>query len=242
MKYNNTTDLKNSLEERWKEQDDFIEKLMKDFPDLFPQDENGNTLPPVCASGISVGWNDIVYKLCAILDYRCKNSYRMVRKTDFKSKVFFLRDKITHKIFVTYVNKILDPYRPYRPKGQKAWMIPNSVHNQIIASRRFKIQSWFSKFNRKYFSYEAYEEVYPPKITIQQIKEKFGGLRFYYSGGDDQAQGAVNFAEYLCSLTCEETGNAGVLCQRKGWYRTLSLDIAKKLEYTPVNETLREET
>jgi len=59
-----------------------------------------------------------------------------------------------------------------------------------------------------------------PQVTIAQIKEKFGTLRFYYDGGDDYISGMVSLAESLSGLTCEECGSIG---ERRsgGWIRTL---------------------
>ena len=45
--------------------------------------------------------------------------------------------------------------------------------------------------------------------TDEQIKEKFGGLRFYYQGGDDFIHGAVWFAETMSTNLCEECGAPG---------------------------------
>jgi hypothetical protein len=59
-----------------------------------------------------------------------------------------------------------------------------------------------------------------PQVTVAQIKEKFGGLRFYYDGGDDQIQGMVTMAEAWASNTCETCGKPGQ--QRSGgWIKTL---------------------
>jgi hypothetical protein len=59
-----------------------------------------------------------------------------------------------------------------------------------------------------------------PQVTAAQIKEKFGGLRFYYDGGDDYISGMVTMAEAMASRTCEECGKPGK--QRDGgWIRTL---------------------
>lgn len=80
-------------------------------------------------------------------------------------------------------------------------------------------------------------KVYPPDVKIDQIKEKFGGLRFYYSGGDDQVQGMVTFAEYLCSKTCEVTGEKGELCIRGAWYKTLSPNLREEPSYTGYKPT-----
>lgn len=59
-----------------------------------------------------------------------------------------------------------------------------------------------------------------PQVTVAQIKEKFGGLRFYYDGGDEQIRGMVTMAEAWASHACEECGAPG---QRRGggWIKTL---------------------
>jgi len=58
------------------------------------------------------------------------------------------------------------------------------------------------------------------RVVVAQIKEKFGGLRFYYEGGDDYIAGLVTMAESWASRTCENCGDDGH--QRGGgWIRTL---------------------
>jgi hypothetical protein len=59
-----------------------------------------------------------------------------------------------------------------------------------------------------------------PQVVVAQIKEKFGGLRFYYDGGDEQVHGMVRIAEAWANHTCETCGERGK--QRGGgWIRTL---------------------
>ena len=72
----------------------------------------------------------------------------------------------------------------------------------------------------------------PVKVTISQIKEKFGGLRFYYDGGDEYISGMVQMAEIWASHTCEVCGDPGK--QRGGgWIKTLcdQHDEERKAEY-----------
>jgi hypothetical protein len=57
-------------------------------------------------------------------------------------------------------------------------------------------------------------------IRVQQIKEKFGGLRFYYDGGDLYIDGLVSMAESWAGQTCETCGNKGQQ-RHGGWIRTL---------------------
>ncbi len=43
-------------------------------------------------------------------------------------------------------------------------------------------------------------------IKLLQIKEKFGALRIYYTGGSDQCADWVDFAEALSGKICEYCG------------------------------------
>ena len=58
------------------------------------------------------------------------------------------------------------------------------------------------------------------QVTLDQVKEKFGTLRFYYSGGDDTVRGMVRMAESMSAVTCEECGNPGKQVGG-GWITTL---------------------
>lgn len=55
---------------------------------------------------------------------------------------------------------------------------------------------------------------------VWQIKEKFGGLRFYAPFDTDEQSALVNAAEEVCSKTCEVCGELGHLRQG-GWIQTL---------------------
>lgn len=57
-------------------------------------------------------------------------------------------------------------------------------------------------------------------IHVEQIKEKFGGLRFYYQGGNEHISGMVTMAEVWAGRSCETCGNVG-LRRSGGWVRTL---------------------
>ena len=100
-----------------------------------------------------------------------------------------------------------------------------------------------------------YFQVNPPQLIANQVKEKFGTLRFYYhlefdpviielnqsgkypdlkrimDGYDAYFHGIVHMAETLSSRTCELSGQKGELHvsggTRMGWYRTLNPELAK---------------
>lgn len=66
-----------------------------------------------------------------------------------------------------------------------------------------------------------------PNYRIFQIKEKFGGLRFYYSASTKELQETmqpyVNLAERRSFGRCEITGQPGYLMTKGGRLRTLAI-------------------
>lgn len=56
---------------------------------------------------------------------------------------------------------------------------------------------------------------------ITQIKEKFGGLRFYIGSGTEEIFDIISKYENLSYETCEVCGETGELRKDLGWYRTL---------------------
>jgi hypothetical protein len=56
-------------------------------------------------------------------------------------------------------------------------------------------------------------------VEAVQVKQKFGGLRFYYNGGDEFIQGLTSMAEAISNRTCEECGSPGTQ-NNAGWVRT----------------------
>lgn len=97
--------------------------------------------------------------------------------------------------------------------------------------------------------------VEPPQVVADQVKEKFGTLRFYYhlEYGDknmelvktgkykdletvnkryaDYIDGIVHFAEIASGRTCEYTGDKGEMHVRGGWLKILKPEKANELGY-----------
>ena len=59
------------------------------------------------------------------------------------------------------------------------------------------------------------------EIYAVQVKEKFGGLRFYMSSYDEFIESAIALAEKQSVHICEVCGNSGKTENLKGWYKTL---------------------
>jgi len=67
-------------------------------------------------------------------------------------------------------------------------------------------------------------------IKVTQIKEKFGGLCFYYFGGDEEISGMVRLAESLSYITCEYCGTTENVGMTKGWICVICKDCYEKNE------------
>lgn len=74
--------------------------------------------------------------------------------------------------------------------------------------------------------YKASEEIRPNQITCSQMKEKFGGLRFYTNGHDDIVDGMIRMAEYMCDNACQDCGSEQDLGITSGWITVLCRSCA----------------
>jgi len=82
------------------------------------------------------------------------------------------------------------------------------------------------------------------QVVADQIKEKFGGLRFYVSMyGAEKVQSRIiddiiSEAERKANNICEVTGENGAVCKKGGWLKTLCRKEARKLGYVACNDEL----
>ena len=84
-----------------------------------------------------------------------------------------------------------------------------------------------------------------PDYTLSQVKEKFGGLRYYASPADGDEQTATAFSELIRAAeamslqTCERCGQPGRLSRRgkqSGWYKTLCPRCAESSTFQQVGD------
>lgn len=60
-----------------------------------------------------------------------------------------------------------------------------------------------------------------PDFTLQQVKEKFGGLRYYAQSDADGFQELIGIAEEASTHLCEVCGKHGETKSFHGWLKTL---------------------
>ena len=211
----------------------FEEKLISKFPNLFPKDAEGHTESPECDLWCPNGWESLVETLCSSINHHVENNQTWIPKHDKYYAVcsWIYRTLFIHEILL-YVSRAIDPV-VYPPSG----CLPSSKADELrkaspiltwLVRRAWKLNSFLRPTRR-------FTKKTIPPVTILQVKEKFGGLRFYYSGGDGRIEGMVSFAEQLSYKICEETGERGYECSKNGWLRTLSIAQMSKYGYTRHN-------
>jgi len=61
-----------------------------------------------------------------------------------------------------------------------------------------------------------------PQVKVVQIKQKFGGLRFYVDNSSKEFNDLITAAEVKANQTCEITGEKGSERSINGWIYTVS--------------------
>jgi len=60
-----------------------------------------------------------------------------------------------------------------------------------------------------------------PEVLVLQVKEKFGGLRFYVGGASDEVYALIDKAEEESFKICELCGTKDNVSTKCGWLSTL---------------------
>ena len=88
-----------------------------------------------------------------------------------------------------------------------------------ITNREKNIKSNLEYCGKNNLDPPELEAHYMP-VTFDQVKEKYGGLRIYFSGGDDYVDGLISMAEEMSYKICERCGCPGSP-NKQGWIMTL---------------------
>jgi hypothetical protein len=185
-------------------------KLCGKYPELF---KNRYTPPKeslMCwGFDCGDGWYNLIDNLCILIDNHIMNERQLVR-----------------------YNKEYHQMREAALEGD--WSLFNKSQEKLIAASTEDHSDWLQRQREQLLGpvsefLEQVECKIEP-VTVIQVKEKFGGLRFYYDGGDEYIQGAVSMAERMSYSICEECGNLGK-SRSGGWVRTLCDQHAAKYDY-----------
>jgi hypothetical protein len=102
-----------------------------------------------------------------------------------------------------FVNRHGDPKETLMCWGFECGSGWYNIISQLCANIQHHVD-WAQEQKEKYGRGEGCSQV-----VAVQIKEKFGTLRFYTNGGDDQIYGMIRMAESMSAVTCEECGAPG---------------------------------
>jgi hypothetical protein len=78
------------------------------------------------------------------------------------------------------------------------------------------------------------------QVVAAQVKEKYGGLRFYVNGADDTVSGMITMAESMSYRLCEECGKPG-RPNNDGWVRTQCEDCRSTFDQRRIETWKKEE-
>lgn len=95
---------------------------------------------------------------------------------------------------------------------------------------------WFGLLQRLSDKVEAINQKEETPIVAVQVKEKFGGLRFYVNGHHAEAARAISDAEAESYTVCETCGSKGSL-RKVGWWKTLCDDCCATREAATFHPT-----
>jgi hypothetical protein len=126
-------------------------------------------------------------------------------------------EEFVKKMEDTHPKMFSKPYGGFAV-GAGWWSILETLCREIDSYTTWKTNSRKNLLEKNPYNATIPDDV--PQVIVEQIKEKFGGLRFYYSGGDDEIAGMVRMAEAWASVACEECGAYGTR-RSGGWIRTL---------------------
>ena len=122
----------------------------------------------------------------------------------------------------------------------------NTIRRKIMNDIQLQVAKLIDKFMPEYYKSVDVDEGWyqlvidcdreltqiDPHYQIAQIKEKFGGLRYYFHPSQSDTSSAMHevVAKYeaIAAVTCEATGGLGVLMKGVGgWLKTLNPEYAK---------------
>lgn len=117
--------------------------------------------------------------------------------------------------------------------------IQHHINNPPYVYRKtlkvYAIRTWnsFANLIRLPYRFQIYGDLMipgnVPQVVAAQVKEKFGGLRFYFNGGNRYIQGMVAIAEAMSYRICEECGqmNEFVNPNSDGWIKSTCVSCSR---------------
>lgn len=171
------------------------EALCIKYPKIFKERYSPVNETAMCwGFDIGDGWYQIIDSLCLQIQS-------------------YINDERNYRVLTLLYNRAL----ARAIKGDQS-----SLQRYYRGNRQSVDVDWINSTINNDIAKAVYRTVEPrvDQIVAMQVKEKFGGLRFYTHGGNNVTDGMIRMAESWAIHTCEQCGNAGKP-RNNGWIKTL---------------------
>jgi len=170
------------------------------------------------------GWFEIIWQLSLAIEEELGYSCLLKGWFLFKKSFFGSWNAIIYKLSPPRYDKRVqegsgtsdDPYR---------WTVVEKAPADWLARMASKIltpsdgDSWTWCGRMRTLGFKAFVRRPDTGLAVQQVREKYGTLRFYCSGTDAICR-YIRLAERLSAVTCEDCGEPGA-ANSCGWISTL---------------------
>jgi hypothetical protein len=182
---------------------ELYDKLCKKYPKIF-EGRKKSIKQSLIPFGFECGdgWYNIIDILCSNLQWN----------TDKNSKDYVIKNKLLRKLIPFLRNIFMKIPGKYNLKRHRQI-------NPMVYIRSFLVGFLDELRRRQEFIYIESDRY--PQIIATQVKEKFGGLRFYVKGASEQQHAVISLIESLSYRVCEKCGSMKDIGRTDGWISTL---------------------
>ena len=205
---------------------ELTQKLVRRFPVLYQDFYESPRNTCMCwGFDHGDGWFDIIWQLSLALEDELGYSGVQKHWLLFKKRFFKRYNNFWYKLSPPVHNKtkiVKGDDNVWRhvvvekvyPRDQ--WL--RNLLVKVLPERSSHMHSTIGHFQR--LGLKGFVHHPNTGFSVQQVKEKFGGLR-YYCPGNERIFRLIRFAEILSKQTCEVCGKPGKLESPHGWMSTV---------------------
>ena len=163
------------------------------------------------------GWFSLIDGLCAQIQHEIDNPPQVRRYSIVPE---WIGRPWNEYIYAYIIQPLIDELRPRGPARFAPWGEPWSP------PRNWALRLWLER-NLQWQEYRYVEGPKINQVVVIQVKEKFGGLRFYCDFvSTERIEALISFAESLSYTICEISGRMDLtIGYTTGWIRTVSKDV-----------------
>jgi hypothetical protein len=183
------------------------EQLFKKYPKIFQQKDLSPKQTAMCW-GIETGdgWYQLIDGLCHHLQFN----------TDHNNNKFIVKNRF-YRVVLPLIDSVINAIPC--PLNLETF----NYKYPILAKIKYFLSRKYTRFYGKIEKIRVEGNEYP-QVQAIQVKEKYGGLRFYATGCSREQHAAISFAESWSYNICEKCGSTKDVSQTEGWIRTLCME------------------